>query len=1099
MSTGSPKTTVIQLNFDGGMDQRTHPRQVQSPMVLRATNARYPRVGAAEKRNGIVSITSQFYPGIPMNVGQGKLLAHRDELLVIDGYLAGSVDVGTGSTRAIAKSLVPEAVSTARAVDSSQYGVMQPSVAIGGNGVEYYAWISDDSGAGTGGPAAGSFVYSTVQDTFTGAELMSSVVVDTGANAHPRIIAQGSAAIMFFARSNAAQIYFCTWDPATLQWSAATQLVNDGFIQPAPLDWQQYEVCKDDLGTSIYLVYQQGNNNVRVLKLDYTGAILASIVSTENLLPTAALGFGICANAGERVWVSYSRNNSPVTAASTLRASAYSPTLGAQTTAPFSIPYGGVTFSYAYTSICRVTSTTAVLMAYVSESIIAGPTISGTADRVVYPIVSSTGVVVGNATGVNRQTFWAIPASDPFVASTNPLRCYAWMMVGGASLGTMPKLPPIQSQQWTMMLVDLNVSNTTLAYYVARPITWQSPLYSLPDYLPMVDNITLGGSAAATYAGSNMFGWSKTCKDPSANEWLTTNIIRLNNNTRVGLQKTRAIFDHAGRFSGASLGPSLIMTPGFYWDRKRFSEVSFAYWPQNITATVGAAGGGLKNGEIYAYRALYEYVDGTGAVHRSKPSETLFVTIPAGAGAAGMVTLTVPCLTVTCRQGLTANDELMGVRIVVYRSGPISTGDGSFNRVFSDSTSPKNKPLQSTITFDDKRAGFDPADAAPFGRIQRDTIYTAGGVKDNVMAAGFTACVTFRNRVFVAVGNQVFFSKTIVAGEAVAFTNEFSIPLEESGDITALFVMDDTLYICTPERIYGMQGDGPSDANTLTDFGTPSRVLTDRGCIDQRSVVVTPMGTIFQSRVGLQMLDRGRAVANEPLGLRAQNDLEAYPEITSALLHPTNGTVTFTLRNPVPSGSLYSGVRLVYDYMTDRWSRDVQLAGTATDFGNGALSEVVSRGIVWSYFAQPAGNQLCAETPGIYLEAGAWMTLEIVMSEIHPQGLQGHIGIKKWEQNIERFTDHNIVLTWYRDYSSTPIESRTITSDVIATAGPVEQFSQNLATHSAQSYRLTIKDDPPSGPGGVVGTGRGAAFIGLAVEVDPIDTQIYKLPAARKS
>jgi len=1081
MSSGSPKTQVIQLNFDGSMDQRTHPRQLQSPQVIRATNVRYPRIGATEKRNGMAFVGNSFFGGAAMQSGQGKLLSHRDELIVIDSTNAGSLsELQDGTWRIIQKGKVPEATSTAHPVDTTQYSVSQPDVSVGSTNLAFHVWAGNDRSS-TSDSVPRYDIFWTVQNRTTGAEIMRTTGTTGGFDAWaPRVVAVGQYAMMFWVGSASPNITVQWWDPATYTWSSAL-LVGDGSTAGGG---PQYACCTD--GTSVFLVYQQGTNNVRILKLNpINGTLISAITSTEALAPTIAFGFGICATPGERVWVSYARFLLPP-ATDTIRVSAYDLALSTQVQAPTTVYVPAMNPAISQTSVCRLSSTTACVMVWVHDT---GSNIDGRANYTTYMVINNSAAIVGNASGNNRQMYWTIPLSVPFVASTNPLRCYAWLNVGGTQVVTgagLPFQPPIQPQQWTAMLVDLQCDVTTNIDYVARPITWQAPRFSLPDYL---------GNLNGYPSGVNPYLPSSVSLAPDG-DWVADGLVRLNAGTRTGLQELDAKFTGPERFVGCSLGPSMVMTPGFYWDRKQFAEISFAHWPQTVVATPLGTGGQLKNTKQYAYRVLYEYVDGTGAVHRSKASDTVLVTIPAGAGTAGSVSLVIPCLTVTSRQGPSVIDEVSGVRIVVYRAGPLDSSDLAMYRVFSDIATPRNKPRQPTITVVDGVGDFD-APAEP--RRQRDTIYTAGGVLENVMPPGFTTCVTFRNRVFIAYGNTIAFSKFIVAGEAVSFTDAFSIPLEETGDITAMWVMDDTLYFSTPERIYGMQGDGPTDANTLTDFGTPSRVLTDRGCIDQRSIAVTPMGTIFRSRVGIQMLDRGRAVAPEPIGSRVQGDLENFDEITAALMHPTNGTVTLVARNPAISSGVYSGVRLVYDYQTDRWSRDALLAGGGSqDSGHGPISEVVSRGRVWTLVSNPGGNRLYVETPGMCLDENNWVSMQVIMGEIHPQGLQGHFGAKKWQQNIERFTDHNLLLSWFHDYATAAFETRTIPSNEIA-APPIEQFSQNVSWQSAQSMRLVIQDDFPSGPGAVTGTGRGGAFIGLAVEVDPIDGKIYKLPAGQKS
>lgn len=1090
MSSGSSKTGVLNVPFDGSVDQRTHPRQAQSPQVLRATNARYPRIGAVDKRFGVDQQATGFSSGAAFDAGSGKLLTCRDEVLVLDRYNIGTL-IRSGGTRVVNKGRAPEAFSTERPLDTSQYSVSQPDVAALENGLEIHTWAGNDRSVQISGIPSFD-IFWTVVDPSTGGEVISrGSTVGAAAGWQPHVVAVNNNALLFWVSSGSANINCQAWNPTTLTWNAAFVLVSDG--STASVSGPQYAVTED--GTDAFLVYSRGTTDVRVLRLNIaTGAILSSAVSTEVLSPTIAMGYGIDATPGERVWVTYCRVST--TGTLTFRAVAFNPAASAQTIAPFTFYSNGAVDRLGTTSVVRRTSTTAVVL--ITDQNNASTTLDGSTSFAAAPVINTSSAIEGSATVANRIFYWGIPASRPFIPSTSPLRCYAWVHGGGARLGAQPPKPPDQFLQWTMTLVDLRADDTSSAVVTFRPVTWRSPRISIPEH----------GATVGTHGFSKPNGWHifqpSSVVQNSTGNWICDSLFRLNAQTRTGVKTSEANFSASSpeKFFAAELGREMMMVPGHVWDGSKLFETSFVHFPQNVTCTPAATGGFMKSASVYAYVAVYEHVDARGFVHRGKPSDPVLVTTPAGADVA-KVTVVVPALNISNRQvsSLTQNGE--EIRVVLYRSGPIVGGaDLAFYRVQDDVALARNDMRNATITIVDTAADFDYVGS--FANLkQRDTLYTGGNIKANVMPPSFTSVCTYNNRIWAASQNVIWYTKAFVEGEALSFCDEFTLPLDETGNITALFVQDDTLYISTADRIYALQARGPTDANTQSDIDIPSRVVTDRGVIDQRSIVQTPNGVMFQSKVGIQMLDRGRSTNVEPIGARVQVDLGVFTEITSAVLHPTGGYVQFCARIPFAGGSGYSGIRLVYDYSTDRWSRDTLLSNDVEQ-GFAALSEVESRGQVWSLVSNTASAQrLCLENTVSYIDnfssTPVWVKLEVQLAEIHPSGLQGYLGFKRWQFLNERFTDHDLSLSWFQNYDAAPLETRSFASATIAAIGVVNQLTQDTWDHKGESMRMTIVDAAPTSPGATVGVGRGSAFIGLGIEIDPIDNKLFKLPAGNRS
>jgi hypothetical protein len=1082
MSGGTPNTKALELPLDGGMDQRQHPRQVQAPLTRQAVNVRWPNLGAVDKRPGNDLVATQFFKaGVAssMVAGQGALMALNNELIVTDGYTVGSLSDSAGTNRIISKGQIPEAVSSSRPVGTTQYFVSQPDVAYQPTtDLLFHVWCANDRSLVNVDGMPRYDIYWCVEDASTGAEIVSSTSSNLGDYWCPRLAVVGNQAIMAYASTPfppigtaAVNINCRLWDPVALVWGPPAILVTDS-------RGTGHAICSD--GTNYFMVYETFGETLKVVRINPASAIVtASIISTETIAPTFLVGFSIMATPGERVWVSYLKF-APAVPSGTIRSAAFANDLSSQTTPTFTV-HGEPNADTGHTSICRLSSTTACIIGNLGVSTVGNG--DARTSCMVAPVVSSSATIVGNATGANRKTFWTVPASGVFVASTSPLRVYVWALVGGARLTSSTALPiGTQPRQWTMMLLDVRADDTTSTITTVRPITWQSPRISLTDSPPIVG---APGSQETFYLPPNVV-------NVASKTWLTDYIVRKNAATRVGINAATATFGGPNRFVHTTLGDTLYMTPGFTWDRRGFAEIGFSYWPQTVVVTSVGTGGGLVNGKQYSYRVLFEDVDGTGAVHRSQPSDPITVTVAAGAGTAGKATLIIPTMTVTARQSALAADIPQGVRIVVYRAGPLDVDPFTYYRVFSDSLTPKNDPLNPTITVDDIYYDYGTTPAPGGETVQPDTLYTLGGILSNVMPNGFTALTAYHDRIWIAYGNTVAFSKFFVEGEAISFTDAFTIPVEESGDITALWVMDDSLCIATARRVYRLQGNGPSDANTDNDLSKPSRVTTDLGVVDQRSIVVTPTGTMFLSPVGIQILDRSFSVPSEPIGARMRSDLAAYPEITSATMHPTGRYVQFCARET----TFGTGIRVIYDYATDRWSRDTVITDNA-DSGQGILDEIVSRDKVYSLVAQST-NQLYVENPATNLDNGQWVTMRVELAELHPLGLQGHVALRDWTPMAEKHTDHNLNMSWWKDYESASFANRLFK---ILASDPTENEIRevNLSVHKTRSMRLRLEDAQPTAIGGVTGTGRDATFISISVDIDPLDNKTFKLPAGKKS
>lgn len=866
-------------------------------------------------------------------------------------------------------------------------------------------------------------IYVTVEDATTGTEIQSAFKATSGATYfRPRLVTCGSTVILLYIDSGA-NIIKRIWDPVTATWGSATNIVT---ARSAASD---FDACAT--ATRVYVVYRSNTNVTTVKSFDSSMAAVATKASTEAAVDTN--GFSICATAGEVVWITYQN-----TTATQISAAGFNDTLATETTAAGVIYTAAAGETLVRTGVCRKSATEALVLtsAWTTDGQNSIVTIFNTA--------LATSVV-------GRKNYWTTMGSRPFVASTSPLRICAWVYAGGARYDT-PSFGE-QSLQWTFILADLNADDTATSILPMRPITWVAPRVSV------VEGVLGGGHPVASVQVGT--------------KWYSIARLSRNNAGRTSFLRAAVDFSSAALGANAELGQTLYFAPGWYWDRSRLAEISYCYWPQKAsTPTFSNTGGGLLvAGKTYRRRATYEFIDANGFVHRSQPSDYVEFTVTGGNNTA---TYKVPNLTMTARQDA-AGGFYPAVTITVWGTQPTDVDALTYYRLFSEDATPQNTVSAESATITDKGNAL---------LTTQPTLNTA--ILPNVQPAGFSAVCTYNNRLWIAYGNIVMYSKAFVTGESVGFTDAFELPLEESGDVTALWVMDGALFISTANRLYYLEAYGPADNGTDNDVRPPSRIATDLGCIEPRSVVVTPIGTVYQSAISVGLLDRSRQVSADPIGYKVKTELDTYPTVTSAVVHPTGGYFMLTIKD---AGS--GGERLVFDYSRNAWSRDTLIGGKQI------ISTAVAQGLVCLLTSD--GN-VYLESSSTYLDAGTWVTARLRKPWLHPAGLQGYQWVHRAIWQGEKFTSHDLSIAMYVDYAA----SATKTWTFPATGGstpldsmPLPQVSVDPPQNAQRSQAVSFEISDATPTGASIGTGRGSAFVGLAVDIQT-EGNSWELPAAQK-
>lgn len=362
--------------------------------------------------------------------------------------------------------------------------------------------------------------------------------------------------------------------------------------------------------------------------------------------------------------------------------------------------------------------------------------------------------------------------------------------------------------------------------------------------------------------------------------------------TQTGVNLAKFELNNSGQVSAETAG-SLHLTGGILWqyDAVRPIEHSFNIFPEDLLLTAGT--GGSMTAQEYQYQVTYEWTDAQGYLHRSAPSVPTSVTVTAPNN---QVTLDIPTLRQTYKSD---------VRIVIYRW---SVAQQSFYQVTSITSPLLNNTAVNSVSYVDTLA-----DSSIIGNT---LLYTTGGVVENIAAPASSASALYKNRMLVLDAedkNLVWYSKPILQGTPVEFSDLFTIFASPTagaqgpvGPITTIAAMDDKVILFRKNAIYYFTGTGPDATGANNDFSEPTFVTATVGCTNKNSVLLTPLGLMFQSDKGIWLL--GRDLSTKYIGAPVEQFNNSA--VLSALVIPDTNQVRFTLA---------SGDTLMYDYYYDQW------------------------------------------------------------------------------------------------------------------------------------------------------------------------------------
>lgn len=653
----------------------------------------------------------------------------------------------------------------------------------------------------------------------------------------------------------------------------------------------------------------------------------------------------------------------------------------------------------------------------------------------VYSNAGSAGAV---ANTTNSLWGW-LPASRPFVQG------------GRAYMEVYYQDDAIRTQA----LVDITSATGTV-----RPVAWVAP--RMHDYTP-------DGSVVPRHTVA-----------VSATKRVSIAAIRSSAVTS-SLVAVEYDFGASTRWLPQAFASSLYLSGGmpYVYDGQRVREAGFVVAPRIDTTLTGTGLTGTHN-----YTAIYEYSDSQGNVIWSAPA-----IVSTRSPSNQTVRIRVRTCSVTWMDGTDTAPleprDLRRIRIKIYRTPNGVSGP------FYLLTTIVNDPTASVVSYDDTTA-----DSI---LTQRAQLYTAPGnpgVALDREALPSAAHMVECNGTLVMIADDGVTLYTVaqrVIGEAPWTNDEFTVPIEEDGDVMALAALDGTVFAFKRRTIFGVSVEAPTDNFSAGGFGAPRRLASDVGCIDPRSVVVTSLGIFFQSERGIELLNRGQAV--EFIGEAVQATLASYPIVSAATLDARNSLVRFSLAASEADGLVSgNGVDIVFDLTLKAWvSRDTHPSNAPA-----ASSAMVLLGGKWRYaWLSAAGvvnyEKLSSDATAYLDGTSTWITMLVETAWFKASGIQGRQHLNKALILAKRASAHGLSASIAYDYNTTyqaPQAWSESSVTTVASALPNEQLVHMGHDESpTQAVRLKLSDTAPVTPG----TGQGATWLALTLDITPMQGA-YALP-----
>jgi hypothetical protein len=1054
---------LVQAPFRFGLAEGADPHAVPPGTLMTAENVCWRKGGRIEKRYGTTTLTSAKIGGGSLPSAK-RLMVRDKELCLTDGSrlysytTSGWADVGRVPQLSIEWSTHLDSVT----------GVKSADMAILSNGNVVMAWVSGTDDATLGYGAIYYQVRSQDGSVVTAPTLLTSSWGGTDTN-RVVVVTDGTNWAILFSRYPGAGS--CTLYASVN--GATPSLLRSDHRSFGGGNISGWDACT--VGSNFVIAYARdagAGNGIGIYS--YTFA------STPVQVATGAVGveaagieqdIGIHGTAGENLYVVYSLTSG---GSGFLKYGVNNPSTFAVVSNAATID-SAANVSWTRQRVTRIDATNAVVVSGATSLVAAAKYTDG--------CLVSFKLTVGVGPSVQRrESRGLLPVSRPFTIGEKQ---YVFAAECGAVMhGILANSPPT-TVGWNTLLLDVTPgSDTNVPHEHVGNVEVLTGAFF--DSAAMMTPCTYNGQTQVlvpfhSKAPTRIFGW------------------------HLGLRIAKLTLGNASVpdiWRGVEIDRELYVSGALLtaYDGRRTFNAGFCY-PSLINKgeTVAATTTGLMDAGTYLYSVVPEYRSASGMLHRGPPAATQSIVV--GGTTTSKVSLCVMPQSVDWREtsqpvtGTGDNSPFAHLQSIFrsVKNGSIPqrlTLEPDYNTHFSDHQNGSN---QTNNIFVDIRNDSNITGSSGYTTLplaSRDALYTSGGELEDMQPPSLVTMALHSGRLFGVdgTGRRLWFTKDYDSnvGTSPGWHPALSMPFAET--LTALASMDEKLVVFSASSMWIMVGEGPAPTGIGSDdsFANPIKVQTDVGCTNARSVVSTPMGVMFQSARGIYLLTRG--LEQQWIGRAVRDQLDAYPNITSAVLVPKQNQVRFTANNSDST----AGIVFVYDYVEGQWSTFRYSVG-------GTASLPIADAVMWqdSYVFATTGGLVAKETPATHLDDSTWVTMTLETAWISAAGPVAYHSARRFTLQGEAHTNHSLVLEAGFDSNTAYQQTVTFaTASDVTTPGPLEECQLTVNTRrKCNSIRFKVYDLTPTG-GAAVSTGKGASFYVMGLEVGV--KKGGNMPATRK-
>jgi hypothetical protein len=264
----------------------------------------------------------------------------------------------------------------------------------------------------------------------------------------------------------------------------------------------------------------------------------------------------------------------------------------------------------------------------------------------------------------------------------------------------------------------------------------------------------------------------------------------------------------------------------------------------------------------------------------------------------------------------------------------------------------------------------------------------------------------------------IFVSKSIQPGYDIpGFPLEFVIQNDVGGPHIALAALGSQLIAFKEEGVFAYAGSAPNDLGQQGSLSGPHVLSRHTGCINPKSVVVTPAGVAFQSRDTFWMVDRSHQITS--IGGAVEDWVRTYPICRASVIDQTREIVYFFM-----ASESFGGVVLCYHYILGAW--------TVWSVGLVEGADICYRPSLGRFELTMASDGFVRALGDGYKDIGTpdgdtYPSMIVSTPWLQFAGLAGFQRVKRFQLRGTRVSRHGLIVKVYHDFEATPVSTYTLT------------------------------------------------------------------------